>query len=439
MTASTGTATTQIATAQGGEVTVGGGSRIEKPDNIAAVIAEVLTARDFGQSVSVAAHGYPQPSADGAVILDLSQLTGLQDADPKRNEVTFFAGTTVGQATELLSAQGLAMIGAPDDPALTLAGAAATGAHGFNPAEPIFSGAIVGISFVTLRGELKPIDERRNPELWSAAKLSLGSIGVPVTVTVKVRPYAPVQLRHRRRNIHELLGEFAEARSKVDFYRVDWRPQSDSARLTVGWFAAPGELIQVDEKGAGQQLALTTGASRRPKPSRFRRFREAIARKVPFLAPAIARVANRFEHFGERTDDTGRTLHGATIEYYFAARRMPSLIEGLSELARLHRGLASAEVRISLVAPDDAWVSPGYRAETVAVALSVPESDVEALADVEELFIWLGGLPNWGYFSTLTGPEAAHVMPRFGDFMHTSADLDPHGQLRNDLISRLRA
>lgn len=418
---------------RGGDIAAAG-ARTVRPTNLAALIGEVLAARDAGKTIAAAGAGFPAPTKNADLVLDISALTGVADTNAATNTVTFYGGTTVHEARELLRKQGLDLVGAPADGRLTLAGAASTGAHGLNPAEPIFSGAIAGIGLVTIDGQLRNIDERRDAQLWSAAKLSLGALGVPVTVTVKVRPYVGLELRHRKRKISELVYEFAEARGKTDFYCVDWRPLGAEAHLTVGWYsdaAAPSAV-------AFEKRVELTAAEPKRKGGRFRRFREAVARRLPFLAPVLTRAANRFDRFGEQAE-LPEVLTDATAEFYIAPSRMPLVVEALQELARGHRGLGSARVRISMVAPDDAWASAAYRSNVVAVAITVPAADRAALAEVEELMLWLGGLPNWGRFNTVTGAEAAHVMPRFSDFVHTCHDLDPYGQFQNRVAARLLA
>lgn len=430
---STVSASAGLVRQRGGDVAVAG-ARTVRPTHLTALVGEVLAARDAGETIAVVGAGFPAATKTAHLALDLSGLTGVVDADAATNTVTFYGGTTVHQARELLHNQGLDLVGAPADGQLTLAGAASTGAHGLNPAEPIFSGAIAGIGLVTIDGELRNIDERRDAQLWPAVKLSLGALGVPVTVTVRVRPYVGLELRHRKRKINELVHEFAEARDKTDFYCVDWRPLGTEAHLTVGWYSDDSPQSAV----ATEKRAQLTAAAPKPKASRFRRFREAVARRLPFLAPALARAANRFDRFGVRAN-LPEALEDATTEFYIAPSRMPLVVEALQELARGHRALGSTRVRMSMVAPDDAWASAAYRSDVVAVAVTVPAADRAALAEIEDVLLWLGGLPNWGRFNTVTGAEAAYVMPRFGDFVHTYHDLDPYGQLQNQVVARLLA
>lgn len=426
-------ANTSLVQQRGGDVAIAG-ARTVRPANLAAVIGEVLAARDAGETIAVVGAGFPAATKKAHLALDISALTGVVDTNAAANTVTFYGGATVRDARELLRKQGLDLVGSPADGRLTLAGAASTGAHGLNPAEPIFSGAIAGIGLVTIDGQLRNIDERRDAQFWSAAKLSLGALGVPVTVTVKVRPYVGLELRQRKRNINELVYELAEARNKTDFYCVDWRPLGAEAHLTVGWYSDESTQPAV----AVEKRAELTAAEPKRKTGRFRRFREAVARRLPFLAPVLTRAANRFDRFGEQTE-LPAVLDDATTEFYIAPSRMPFVVETLQEFARGHRGLGSARVRISLVAPDDAWASAAYRREMVAVAVTVPAADRAALAEVEDLLLWLGGLPNWGRFNTVTGAEAAHVMPRFSDFLHICHDLDPYGQMQNRVAARLIA
>ena len=410
-------------------------SQILTPTTPDEVVAAMRSALRLGASVRPVGAGYAVSGLAAApdVLVDTSGLRGLVAVDEAADTATFLAGTTVEEAATILEGYDSSLIGAPGNGGATLAGALATGAHGYAPREQSFSANVVALTLVTPAGDVLPVSERHNAQFWGAARLNLGALGIVTDVTVRIRPYVELRTSRKRRSIDTLMGDLQEARAKVDFYRVDWRPRTDDAMLTVGWLEASTpaalparspERREVRRRGEGMRVRL--------------------ARALPFLAPLIDRVATRLEPTGEFGVRAARDVVDAGpavpyVEYQFPFAKAPLVVDALREYVAEARGLAQADVRITMVAGDDVWLSPAYGRDVVAVAVRVPGASQSTLLGLEDLFIWLGGLPSWGGFHTMTGPEAAYVMPRFTDFQHLRADLDPYGRMENSTLRRLGA
>lgn len=408
-------------------------SRILRPATTAELVEAMRASARLGAYVRPVGAGLAVSGLAAApdVLIDTADLRGLVDVDEAAGTATFLAGTTVNEAATILEGYRSSLIGAPSSGDATLAGALATGAHGYAPREASFSASIAALTLVTPDGAVLPISERRNPQFWGAARLNLGALGVVADVTVRIRPYVELRTSRKRRDIGTLMADLREAREKVDFYRVDWRPRTDDAMLTVGWLesstpaalpARSPEHREVRRRGEGLRVRL--------------------AKALPFLAPLLDRVATRLEPTGEFGVRAARDVADAGpaapfIEYQFPFPKAPIAVDALREYVAYAPGLAQADVRITMVAADDVWLSPAYGRDTVAISVRVPGAGQATLRGLEDLFIWIGGLPSWGGFHTMTGPEAAYVMPRFSDFQHLRADLDPYGRMENSTLRRL--
>ncbi|NLT26791.1 MAG: hypothetical protein GXX90_09125, partial [Microbacteriaceae bacterium] len=230
----------------------------------------------------------------------------------------------------------------------------------------------------------------------------------------------------------------------TDHYRVDWRPATDEATLTVGWLEAPG--TRAVHRTAAAELPAADAARPAPaaRPRRRDRFRRGLARALPFLAPLLERDADRRDPTAEPGTRPVRLTDGTTtsgtapwVEYQFAQADAPLAVAVLRELAARDRRLAAADARLTLVAADDVWLSPSYGRDTVALLVRVPAVDRAALDPLEDAFLRAGGLPSWGGLHTITAAEAAHVMPRYGDFVGARHALDPYDRMRNATLRRV--
>lgn len=414
-------------------------TRVVRVTSVDEVVAAVRHAAINGEQVHAAGAGYASTGIAAApgVLIDTTALSGMVRVDDKTGTATFLAGTTVDEAIAELRKYGATMVGAPGDGSATLGGAVSTGAHGYAPREASFSALVHGLTLVTGEGKLISISERSNSHYFPAARLSLGALGVIAEVTVNFRRNAALRVSRKRRNIEQLIRDIPEARAKTDFYRVDWRPHTDQAFLTVGWIEEDLPSI-----GAAPRPVLEAKSNTRKRG----RIRRKLAKFLPFLAPAIDRVANMFDRTGDEGvvhshDISGEADHGLQVEYQFPVARARHVVAEVGRLVTGNKAFAAANVRISLVAADNVWLSPAYGEDVIAVCLQLPgrfdDENELALREAENLFIDLGGLPNWGGWHTLNGAEAAYVMPRYGDFGHIRTDLDPNGRTGNSALSRL--
>jgi hypothetical protein len=281
------------------------------------------------------------------------------------------------------------------------------------------------------------VSASRNPHYWSAARLSLGALGIVTEVTVRVRRYQALRVKRVKADLRSMLRDLPEARSKVDYYVAAWRPGHDAVKLTLGWLedASPA---QVAARRGNLSSALH---AQDEKPSLFGRLRAGVRR---LFGGGAERLDERREgstgSLAEGRDVAGANSSAVTMEYQFPLYKVDLVLQALHELAQRNRAFSGVQARLGMVARDDVWLSPAYGQDVVAVALDVSDAsgrNLEALQQAEELFIYLGGLPNWAGWNTFTAGEAADVMPRYSDFLHIAHDLDPDGIFRNAAADRL--
>lgn len=412
----------------------------ERPATLAQLQAVLRRYRDTTTRIRIAGLNRRVERAADELVIDMSGLRGIAHIDKAGQTATFLAGTTVDEAAAELEAHGYSMVSAPADTAASLGGAVSVGAHGYSPKDTNFSASIVDLGLLTVDGNYLTVSARKNAEYWAAARLGLGVVGIITHVTVRIRKYQALRAQRFTRTLDEMLAELNEARSKVDFYRAQWKPTAAKARVEVGWLedASPAAI---------PARTFTPPANPEPgeKAGGFRNaIRRGLARVLPKLAPIVDRVStvvDRGDAPGLRDgrDVAGRSEHGRVMEYLFPQRAIADAIADLGELARVSHNFGGTRVRLSMIESDRVLMSAAYGEPVVALAIEAHGARAEAaFREAEELFIRRGGLPNWGTWNTFNGAEAADVMPRFGDFSHAVHDLDPHGRLVSGTASRLQ-
>ncbi|TDM06412.1 MAG: hypothetical protein C4K60_17795 [Ideonella sp. MAG2] len=121
-------------------------------------------------------------------IVSLDRLSGIIHVDRQAMTVRVHAGTRIGVLARALHEQGLALSNQPDIDVQSLAGAMATATHGTGMTLPAIHDQVVGLRMVTMDGQVHECDHKREPELFDAARVSLGALGIITEFTLKVRP-----------------------------------------------------------------------------------------------------------------------------------------------------------------------------------------------------------------------------------------------------------
>ena len=152
-----------------------------------------------------AGHSFtPLVPTDGTIV-SLSRLSGLISHDPQTLQATLWAGSRLGDIGQPLEDAGQALVNMPDIDEQTLAGCFATATHGTGATIGCMSTFIEGLQLVDGRGEVVDCDANTNAELFQAARVSLGTLGV--ATQVKLQNVAPYRLRRKTvwRNFDEIL------------------------------------------------------------------------------------------------------------------------------------------------------------------------------------------------------------------------------------------
>src|SRR5699024_11296571 len=105
------------------------------------------------------------------------------DPTTGRGTATVGAGTPLDEVNEALAARGLGLANMGDIAGQTAAGAISTGTHGTGRDVAALSAQVSALQIVLPGGAIVDVSPHRDPELFHAARLGLGALGVVTAVT----------------------------------------------------------------------------------------------------------------------------------------------------------------------------------------------------------------------------------------------------------------
>ena len=404
-----------------------------------AAIAEVVRGaaaagrrvRPIGSGHSFSAIGRPE---DVQLVLD--RHTGLVDVDAA-GLATVRAGTTLHQLNAELAARGWAMTNLGDIDRQTVAGAVSTGTHGTGAAFGGLAGQLRAMELVLADGTVLRCSPTEHPEVFSAARVGLGALGVLSTVTLQTVPAFALRAEEGSARLADLLADLDAVLTSTDHVEFYWFPHTDrcttlrNTRVPLAEAAPPARwrMLWEDEVLGNAGFAAVVAAGR----------------AAPALVPPLARLSAAGMAGTARTDVAHRV---------FVARRRVRFREmeyavpraaAAEVLGELSRAVAASDwrvpfpVEVRLAAADDVPLSPATGRDTAWIAVHVPARSEpgEYFATFEAIAGSVGGRPHWGKLHGLDAAALAGRYPRFAEFTALRARLDPTGVWGNAHLDRV--
>ena len=161
--------------------------RPSSEDELVQLVKEAGNA-DHRVKVVGAGHSFTSIACTDGVLVDLADHARLLSHDAAANTVTVEAGVPLHRLCDELDALGLAMQNMGDIDRQTIAGATQTATHGTGLRFGNLSSQIVGLRLVTADGTLLDCSAAQNSEVFGAARVGLGALGVLSRVTLQCVP-----------------------------------------------------------------------------------------------------------------------------------------------------------------------------------------------------------------------------------------------------------
>ena len=403
-------------------------------DELAAVVKEAVAE---GRRVKAIGAGH---SFTGAALTDgtqvrLDRYADVLSADPASGLVTVQAGIRLAQLNALLADRGLALENRGDIAYQSIAGAIATGTHGTGARIGTIATQVRALRLVTGDGSVLECSPHVEPELFSAARVGVGALGLVSTVTLQAVPafrLHAVEEPLRLDDVLEALDTHVDGHDHFEFF---WVPHT-------GW-------------------ALTKSNDRTDDPlaprGRWRSFRDdvllsnvafgALCRLGRVRPAAIPRLARALPSTGrvdyvERSDAvfaSPRYVHFTESEWAVPRSSAADAVRSVRDWVKRSGLFLNFPVEVRFVAADDIPLSPATERDTCYIAVHVYKGmdNTQYFSAVEHIMSELGGRPHWGKLHTQTAASLAPRYPQWDAFQAARRRIDPDGTFANDYTDRV--
>ncbi|MGW5045764.1 D-arabinono-1,4-lactone oxidase [Streptomyces griseoluteus] len=421
----------------GGNVTARPARQVT-PASVGELAAEVRAAAERGQRVKAVGtgHSFTSVAATDGVLIRPDLLTGIRAIDRTAMTVTVEAGTPLKRLNAALAREGLSLTNMGDIMEQTVAGATSTGTHGTGRESGSIAAQITGLELVTADGSVLTCSAEQNSEIFAAARIGLGALGVVTALTLAVEPLFLLTAREEPMPLDRVLAEFDQLWAENEHFEFYWFPHTGSTN-TKRNNRSEGPAQPVGRvAGWFEDEFLSNGVFQAV---------QWVGRAAPVSVPAIARVSSRALSARSYTDIPYRVFTSPRrvrfVEMEYAVPRA-ALAETLRELRAVieRSGLrVSFPVEVRTAPADDIALSTASGRDSAYIAVHMFRgTPYQAyFSAAERVFTAHEGRPHWGKVHTRDAGYLEGVYPRFAEFTALRNRLDPERLFQNDYLRRV--
>jgi FAD-linked oxidoreductase len=389
--------------------------------NAAGVVRTVGSSHSFSPVV---------PTDDTLLTTDL--LSGLVSHNPELMQAEVWAGTRIHDLGPLLASVGQALPNQPDMDYPSIGGSIANSVHATGEGFGSMSSYVAGLTLISPAGEILDCNEKQNPEIFQAAKTSVGALGVISRIKLQNQKAFDLTEHGRIENTEEVLEDLDSRFANHRHFELLPLPHTPLTMTVTTDLAAEGDTNQ----GEDDPHVL----------NELRRAFDAVSWVPGFGASLYGKLINReiAKQEGLATVRTGpsfkvfphiRTIRFREMEYTVPVEAGPACLREILDTIKKRNLPMCFPLEYRHVKGDDIWLSM-YEGQAGA-AISVHQFgdlDYKAVfAEIEPIFWKYAGRPHWGKLHTLSAKQLSALYPRhWQDFQEVRRELDPEGKMLNE-------
>ncbi|AXK33417.1 FAD-binding protein [Streptomyces armeniacus] len=412
--------------------------RTVAPSSTAALAEAVRRAAEDGLNVKPvgAGHSFTSVAATSGVLLRPERLCGIREIDRERGTVTVAAGTPLKQLNEVLAGEGLSLANMGDIMAQTVSGAVSTGTHGTGRETASIAAQIRGLELVLADGSVLRCSADEHPEVFTAARIGLGALGVISEITFAVEPVFLLTAREEPMRFDRVTAEFDQLAAENEHFEFYWFPHTDGCSTKRNNRSAGPAAPLPRVRGWVDDELLSNGVFQAAC---------ALGKAAPGTVPAIAKLSSRalsartYTDIPYRVFTSPRRVRFVEMEYALPRAAAMDALRALKTMVDRSRHRVSFPVEIRVAPADDIPLSTAQGRDTAYIAVHTYRGTPHEayFTAAERIMTAHGGRPHWGKLHSRDAAYLAGVYPRFAEFTKLRDRLDPERVFANDYLRRV--
>ncbi|MEM8695399.1 MAG: D-arabinono-1,4-lactone oxidase [Pseudomonadota bacterium] len=379
--------------------------------------------------VTGAGHSFmPLCETDG-VLIRLDELDGTLEIETDGATAWAPAGWSLAKLTAELWRHGYSLPNQGDVNPQSLAGAISTGTHGTGAELGSLATIARGFRLMTADGRVIECDARKNSELFQAQRVSLGLLGIVLSIRIDLLPAYHLVENIRAVPLAEIEAQWddlAQRHRHVEFWIFPYTEDAILKTLDIcDPCDPPMKKTDMDEK-AFALYCKTVKRMPRLTASLQRQIMKAVKptkRRGPAYTIFPSDRDTRFEEMEHQLPRANGFAALTEVIGWIRKKKLP----------------VSFPFEFRLVAGDDIWMSPFNAGPCASISMHqyarMPWR--ELFGEAEPIFRTHGGRPHWAKRHTLKFDDLGTLYPKTEDFRAQVRMTDPGGKFANRHLAEL--
>jgi len=412
-------------------------ARIDAPSSEEEIAQIVRDAAAAGQRVKVVGSGHSFTAialTDGRLV-QLDNYQRVLKTDAVKGQVTVQAGIKLHRLNEELDRRGLAMPNLGDIDRQSISGAISTATHGTARDLGGIARDVVGLRIIAGDGSIIDCSPEENADVFHAARVGLGALGVISTVTLKAVPAFNLHAREVPMDVEECLANMDDYIAANDHFEFYWVPGTRWA------------IAKFNNRTAADQ----------PKRGAWHQFRDdmlfnnvafwvvcRVGRVRPSIIPRVAKImpssgATEYVDSSYKVFCTPRMVRFYEMEYEIPFEAATEAFNRVRAYIKRSGLILSFPIEVRFTIGDDIPLSTTYGRRSCYIACHVYEHTQyqQYFEAVEDIMDDYGGRPHWGKLHFQTAETLAPRYPEWDEFQAARKKLDPEGRFSNPYLDRV--
>jgi L-gulono-1,4-lactone dehydrogenase len=409
------------------------------PRGVADVVTAVHTASAQGLTVKAigTGHSFTAVAATDGIRLLPGGMTRIRAVDLAAGLVTVEAGMQLEDFCVSLARLGVALTNMGDIAVQTVAGATSTGTHGTGRESAAMSAQIAALEMVLADGSVVTCSASERPELFAAARVGLGALGIITAITFSVEPAFRLRAVEKPMRWDDVLDGLEELTARNEHFEFYWFPHTEHC------------LTKQNNRsdGPGRPLSALRGwfEDEFVSNTMFAGYNR-LARRAPRVVPRGNRLAGVLLSAREYVDlsykvfASPRRVRFVECEYAVPRAALPQVLGELRAAIAAAGWRISFPIEVRFAPPDELWLSTAYGRDTAYVAIHQYLGSpglAEYFPTAERIFSAVGGRPHWGKLHTRGPDYLASVYPRYPEFVALRDKMDPQRRFTNPYLTEV--
>ncbi|MGI8882144.1 MAG: D-arabinono-1,4-lactone oxidase [Jatrophihabitans sp.] len=413
---------------------------VAAPRSTDELVAAVRAATARGERIKPigAGHSFTGIGHPEHVQLRLDHYARLVRLDRDTRLVTVQAGMPLHRLNRFLAEAGLSLTNLGDIDRQTIAGAVSTGTHGTGARFGGLATQLRGLEMVLADGTLLSASTEENADVFTAARVGLGALGVLSTVTLQAEPQFAMHAHEGPMPLGAVLADLDELADTTDHFEFYWFPHTERTLVKrntrLPWsdeVRGPSRLSSWWNDELLNNIALGAAVG--------------LGKRVPRAVPGINSVVTRllgdrtFTDVSHQVFTSPRRVRFVEMEYAVPRAELAGLVRAIKHTIETRGWPIAFPIEVRVAAADDIPLSTASGRASGYVAVHVPAGQEHEtyFRAVEQLAGEVGGRPHWGKLHYLDAATLRERYPRFDEFVALRDRLDPRGVFSNAYLDRV--